>query len=96
MAQKIDESVVRKVASLARLHLTDEEVKKFGEQMQAILNSFSNIAQINTDGVEPLITATDVAPYYRPDEVRQGLTAEEALAQAPARAGNSFKVPPVV
>ena len=93
---KIDESVVKKVANLARLHLTDEEVQKMGPQLEAILASFANIEKVPTQGIEPLVNPNESERAWRVDEVQPGLTAEQALAAAPTRSGNSFKVPPVV
>jgi aspartyl-tRNA(Asn)/glutamyl-tRNA(Gln) amidotransferase subunit C len=94
--EKIDEATVRKVASLGRLHLSDSEILAVGESLRAILKSFGNIANISTEGVEPLISPTEISDVWRKDEVQKGLNSEQALAQAPARSGNSFKVPPVV
>lgn len=87
---------VAKVAQLARLNLTAEEQAKFQAQLKNILISFEEISKINTEGVEPLVTPVDVELVYRKDEDRVTLSVEEALQNAPERAGNLFRVPPVV
>ena len=57
---------------------------------------FEQIAQVNTDGIEPLITPTDIETFWREDEVIQELTPEEILENAPDKIGNLFRVPPVI
>lgn len=87
---------VKKVANLARLTLTEEEEIRYQKQLSAIFKYFEEIAQINTDGVEPLVTPTEMEQHWREDKVTDPLPVEKALANAPEKSGNLFKVPPVV
>ncbi len=68
----------------------------YGDQLTKVLSHFQKIAKIDTTGIEPLVTPTDIEIYLRPDEVKKENVAEEMVANAPEKAGNLFKVPPVV
>ncbi|QDK36149.1 Asp-tRNA(Asn)/Glu-tRNA(Gln) amidotransferase subunit GatC [Bdellovibrio sp. NC01] len=92
----IDKKTIEHIAKLARLHITDEEANEYSAQLEKVLHNFEKIANIDTNNVEPLITPTEIEVYWRPDEAKQEFSAEEMTANAPARAGNLFKVPPVV
>ena len=92
----IDANAVNKVAGLARLQLTDEEKKLYAAQLSAILGYFEQIAKIDTKNVLPLVTPTDVEAFWREDELEKSAGADVAMANAPEKSGNLFKVPPVV
>lgn len=87
---------IEKIALLARLEISSEKAKEHAEQLQRVLNHFEQIAQVKTDGVEPLITPTEIETYWREDEVIQELTPDEILSNAPDKIGNLFRVPPVI
>jgi aspartyl-tRNA(Asn)/glutamyl-tRNA(Gln) amidotransferase subunit C len=93
MSLTIDE--VHKVADLARLELTDAELDVMARQLSAIVDYINQLQQVNTDGVEPLAHALDVHDVFRADEPAPSLPPDEALANAPARKGNFYRVPPV-
>jgi aspartyl-tRNA(Asn)/glutamyl-tRNA(Gln) amidotransferase subunit C len=92
----IDPKEIEKIASLARLRLTDSEKAGFATQLSAVLESFQKIASIDTAQVQPLITPTDVEFLLREDIVEAWSGAEVATANAPEKSGHLFKVPPVV
>ncbi len=87
---------VRKLALLARLQLSDAEVEKLGPQLQSILGFVEQLAQVNTDDVEPMTTALDVDNRWREDVVLPSLSHDDALANAPQRDDDYFLVPPVL
>jgi aspartyl-tRNA(Asn)/glutamyl-tRNA(Gln) amidotransferase subunit C len=87
---------VKKVATLARLTLSAEEEAKYQKQLTAVFKYFEEIAQIPTDGIEPLTTPTDIEQHWRADEISDVLSTEDALRNAPEKSGQLFKVPPVV
>lgn len=95
MAGTIDETQVRKVAKLARLELTDEEVKRFSRDLGAILEYIQKLNELNTDGVEPLAHCLPITNVLRDDIVRPSLGAEATLANAPDRYEDYFKVPSI-
>lgn len=92
----IDPETIQNIAKLARLKVTTEEATELGEQLTKVLAHFKQIAQIDTAGVEPLVTPSDIEYYTRPDVAMNPNTTEEILKNAPEKGGNLFKVPPVV
>ncbi|MHC4575172.1 MAG: Asp-tRNA(Asn)/Glu-tRNA(Gln) amidotransferase subunit GatC [Planctomycetota bacterium] len=96
MGKKIDEEQVRKVAKLARLELTEAEVEEFTGQLSAILDYVEKMNELDTRNVEPLAHCLPVSNVFREDEVKESLGAEKALANAPQRDGEFFKVPKIL
>ena len=92
----IDSDKINHIAKLARLKITPEEASAFSQQISTILDSFEKISKVNTEGVEPLVTPTDIVCVLREDNEEQEFTTEELMQNAPARVGKLFKVPPVV
>jgi aspartyl-tRNA(Asn)/glutamyl-tRNA(Gln) amidotransferase subunit C len=89
----ISRDEVLHVAGLARLELTDEEVERFREQLNAILEAVSKVAELDLSDVEPTAHPLDLVNAWADDEPRPSLSVEEALANAPDRNGDLFRVP---
>jgi aspartyl-tRNA(Asn)/glutamyl-tRNA(Gln) amidotransferase subunit C len=96
MNNKIDENTVRKVAKLSRLALADNEIHEFTAQLSAVLEYIEKLKELNTDAVEPLAHCLPVKNVFRPDEVRDSLGTDKALANAPQRDENHFIVPKIL
>ena len=92
----IDKKTIEHIAKLARLEISDAEAVEYSEQLGKALGHFEQISKINTQGIEPLITPTEIEEFWREDAAKQEFTAEEMTSNAPSKAGNLFKVPPVV
>ncbi len=92
----LSESDVRKLANLARLELTEDEVSTLGPQLEQILRFVERLSELDTGDVEPMATALDVDNRWRDDEVTPGLTNDEAMRSAPQSDGGYFVVPPVL
>lgn len=95
----ITEDQVRRVASLARLRLGDEERRSLTQDLDRILAYVDKLAELDTSAVEPTSHVVDVAAPWREDEPsgRNGPeAAEEAVANAPRRDGHFFAVPPII
>lgn len=95
----LSEKEVRYVAELARLKLTEEEVREFLPQLDSILEYVAKLNQVDLQGVEPMaqVLAEGSADFaLRPDAPRKTFSPEEALANAPQQAGGLFKVPRVI
>ena len=84
------------VAHLARLELTSQEEKHLGNQLGSILEYIAKLRELDVTGVEPTAHAVPMVNVTRPDEVRPGLTNEEAMRNAPATANGLFLVPKIV
>lgn len=87
---------VRKLALLARLELSDDEVGSVGPQLDSIFGFVHKLSELDTDGVEPMTTALDVNNCWRTDTPTAGLSREDALKNAPSTQGEYFLVPPVL
>ena len=87
---------VRHVALLSRLYLSDAEVTEYTEQLGKILGYINKLNQLDTTGVEPMITAAASGNVFREDKIVPGLTREAALSTAPDQDGEYFKVPAVI
>ena len=92
----LSEQEVRKLAFLARLELSDEEVRTIGPQLVSILSFIEQLSELDTDDVEPMTTALDVDNRWRPDQLVSGLSNQQALQNAPASDEDCFLVPPVL
>lgn len=92
----IDQKTIENIAKLARLKIDHNEAKEYGEQLSKVMGHFEQISKINTDGVEPMVTPSEIEFFARQDEVEKNYTAEEMIQNAPEKMGNLFKVPPVV
>jgi aspartyl-tRNA(Asn)/glutamyl-tRNA(Gln) amidotransferase subunit C len=82
------------VARLARLELTDDEVGRFQEQLSAILEAVSKVSELDLADVPPTAHPLEIQNAWAEDEPVPSLSLDDALANAPAREGDLFKVPP--
>ena len=82
------------VARLARLDLRDEEVDRLTDELGAILEAVSKVAELDLADVPPTSHPLDLVNVWADDEPHVPLAVEEALANAPAREGDLFRVPP--
>jgi len=96
MATKIDEAQVRRVALLGRLELSDEEVTQFSGQLSDIVTYIEKLNELDTDNVEPLAHCLPVHNVLREDVPAPSLTNDQALANAPERVDEYFKMPKVL
>lgn len=92
----IDKKTIEQIAKLSRLHVSEQEANEYSVQLSKALGYFEQISKVDTHGVEPLITPTEIESYWREDQPKSEYTPEEMTANAPSKAGNLFKVPPVV
>lgn len=87
---------VRYIAHLARIRLSAEEEQKLGAQLENILGYIEKLKELDVSQVEPTAHAVPLHNVTRPDIVVPGLTNDQALANAPARANGLFVVPKIV
>jgi len=96
MPEKIDRELVRKVAKLSRLELTEAEIEEFTGQLGAILEYMDKMNELDTTNVEPLAHCLPISNVLREDIVKESLGTEKTLANAPERDGDFFKVPKIL
>jgi aspartyl-tRNA(Asn)/glutamyl-tRNA(Gln) amidotransferase subunit C len=92
----IDDRDVDHVARLARLALSAAEKARMRKELSAILSHIDTLAEVAVEGVEPTSHAVPLVNVMRDDDVRECLPAADALANAPDRAGEFFRVPRII
>jgi len=92
----ISRAEVEKVSLLARLSLSDDALDRMTRQMGDILGYIDLLSELNTEAIEPMAHALDVANAFRDDVVRPSLDREAALANAPHHDGQCYLVPAVL
>ncbi len=92
----IDNQEVKKIAFLSRLKIEDEKLTAFGQEFNNIMGWINEIAELNTDNIEPLTCVNDTHITLRPDEVLEGNQKDAILNNAPKQEFGYFTVPKVV
>lgn len=89
----ISREQVLHVARLARLDIPEGEIEAVRAQLGAILEAVSKVAELDLAGVEPTSHPLDLSNVWDEDEPRPSLSRDDALRNAPDRAGDAFRVP---
>ena len=92
----LSDQEVRKLAYLARLDLTQQELDEVRPQLGQILEFVKTLSELNTEGIEPMTTALDVDNRWRQDCCDSSLSCDEALSNAPSADDECFLVPAVL
>lgn len=95
-SSRLSRDVVAKVARLARLDLSSDELDVMTTQLAGMLDHFSDIDKLDLDGVTPLAQPLPLKNVMRDDVVVPGLDRDEVLASAPAAEDGRFRVPPTI
>jgi aspartyl-tRNA(Asn)/glutamyl-tRNA(Gln) amidotransferase subunit C len=90
----IERERVEHVARLARLDLGADEVDRLTIELGAILDAVSKVAELDLTGVPPTSHPLDLVNVWADDVPHEALSVDNALANAPARDGDLFRVPP--
>ena len=92
----VDADTVRRIAHLARIKVADDEIEHLKGELNAILDFFEQLSELDVSGIEPMTSVTPMGMKKRADVVTDGGDPEAVLANAPAREGDYFVVPRVV
>jgi len=87
---------VKQIASLAHLCITEEETGKLQEELDFVTGYVSQLDELDLDGVEATVHGQTSAGFFREDVPHVFFSQEQALANAPDRVGDEFKVPKMV
>ncbi|MGL4903891.1 MAG: Asp-tRNA(Asn)/Glu-tRNA(Gln) amidotransferase subunit GatC [Cetobacterium sp.] len=87
---------VLNVAKLARLEFKEEEIVRFQADLNNILNYIDVLGEVNTDDIEPLVQVHETGVKLREDVIKESLTSEEAMKNAPASEDGALIVPKVI
>lgn len=93
---EIDRKLLEHVAEVARLKLTEKEIKKFLPQLKEALEFFSQLQEVNTDNVKPSFQPVELKNVMREDKEKQCLSQEEALSLTEHKKDGYFKGPRAV
>ncbi|MBN1123973.1 MAG: Asp-tRNA(Asn)/Glu-tRNA(Gln) amidotransferase subunit GatC [Sedimentisphaerales bacterium] len=96
MGHKIDIDQVRRVAKLSRLELTEPEIEQFTGELSEILRYVEKLNELDTSQVLPLAHCLPIHNVFRDDQIRPSLSTDRALANAPDREGEFYKVPKIL
>ncbi len=92
----VDTATVRRVARLARIAVSEDEVATMQGELNAILGFVEQLGEVDVSGVEPMTSVTPMEMKKRDDAVTDGRKAEDIVANAPATQDHFFLVPKVV
>ncbi len=93
---KITRQEVEHVALLARLYLSETEIEQFTGQIDAILMYMDKLNELDTKDVEPTSHVIETGNVVREDQVRDSIPVGDALANAPDKENDFFKVPRII
>ena len=81
----ISKKDVKHIAKLARIELSEQEIKKYEKELSSVLNFVAKLGEVNTNNIKPLTGGTDLKSVFRADEITKEETAVEARAEKVAR-----------
>ncbi len=84
------------IARLARLEFDEKKIEEFTHQLGRVLDYINKLKELDVEGVEPSYHVLDLVSVMRKDEVKEGLSNEEALANAPDAKDGFFRVPKII
>jgi len=87
---------VEKIAELARLEFSENEIEHLTKDMNQILHHMDKLNELDTSNVEPLSHPIEVKNVFRDDELKESIKREDALKNAPDKDEEFFKVPKVI
>ena len=93
---QIDRALILKLENLSRLELSETERGKLAGSLNDILKMVDKLNELNTEGVEPLVYINEEISVLREDVVKNQVTRQDALKNAPDHNGTYFKVPKVI
>ena len=93
---KLKKEEVEYVARLARIAIGEDEKEIFSRQLSDILTYITKLNELDTSNVDPTSHVLDLSNVLRDDVVREGLSPEDALGNAPDSVDKVFRVPKII
>lgn len=93
---QISKDDVKKIATLARLNIAENEIEKYQHHLEEILNYVQKLNELDTANVEPTYYVQEAINVFREDEVKPSLSQEDALKNAPEQSHGFFVVPKII
>ena len=94
--ERISRGEVKHVAKLARLKITDPEADAYQKELNAVLQHFEALQELDTENVKPMSHVLEMKNVWREDEPRKSSRAESLMANAPEEESGYFKVPKIL
>ena len=94
--RSITSDEIKKLAALSKLSIADDEMEKYSQELSDILDYVSQLENVDTRNIEPLLNVLDQVNDSKPDEPQPSITQELALKNAPKASGEFFQVPEVI
>jgi aspartyl-tRNA(Asn)/glutamyl-tRNA(Gln) amidotransferase subunit C len=95
-SMEVTPQLIDQLAHLSRLYFSDEEKASVQQDLQKMVAFVEQLSKVDTTGVEPLLHMGGAVNVLREDEVKQTITREEALSNAPDANDQYFRVPTVI
>lgn len=92
----LDKATVARIASLARIKVTEEEQTRLAGELTQILTWIEQLGEVDTSGIEPMASVAHMTLPMREDVISDGGVRDQLLANAPQTARGFFTVPKVV
>ena len=93
----IDNKVTKKIASLAKIELTDKEIEEFSVDLSNILSWMEELKKVDVTGIEAVTSVNDTVLSEREDsDIKLEIEKKEVLKNAPDKVGDYFTVPKVI
>jgi aspartyl-tRNA(Asn)/glutamyl-tRNA(Gln) amidotransferase subunit C len=92
----VDSATVRRIAHLARISVSDDEIAPLQNELNAILAFVEQLNEVDVSGVEPMTSVTPMTLRQRADAVTDGHYPDKIVANAPLTEDHFFLVPKVV
>lgn len=92
----VDAATVKRIASLARIRIEENEVASYQQELNAILGFVEQLAEVDVEGVVAMTSVTPMALRRRDDVISDGGYADKIVSNAPLSEDNFFMVPKVV
>ncbi len=93
---KVDKKLIEKVASVARITLSEAEIEEYTPQISEVLKFFESIDKVDTKNVKPSFHPVDIRNHLRKDETHEPLSNKDALANTEHKKDGFFKGPGAV
>ncbi len=93
---QVNDTLIDKLANLARLHFNENEQQAIKTDLQKMIGFINKLKEVNTENVKPLLHVTTNVNIMRADKVEQVISHQDALKNAPVTDGEFFKVPKVI
>lgn len=94
--KKLSKKLTEHIARLAHIDITEEEKDKFTDQMNSILEHFEQLSEVDVENVKATRHPMEITNVFRDDEIKEGLSQEEATENAPEKEDGFIKAPRII